>query len=475
MPVKLTTSGRRRGLAASGLDNQATDLARESVSGGRADSATEGDCDEVVDVSRRTASLWRRVRKDFAVLGAGSLGIIFAQLAFRSILIVAIAPSGYGRLSLVLSLYNTAMLIGISGLPDTAARYIAMKGPAVDSTIVRASARAAFWPTAFATILVSVASGVLLHSWLAGVFGALGLVSLIYSLLALGILRGRGLLRPAAAIMPAAAATEVLVLAAIWKSGVGVTPISAFGFFCLGNVVGVALGFAFVVHTRPRVLQGAPSNSTSAETPRPRELLNFSLWLTVATVGIALMPLVMRLAAALESYTVVATVDVSLVLLSLPQRVGSVIVSAVIPHASRDAASGKIGLAISRREHVIVLLPFLFGAALVAFTPIVGQVFRAIGRPAYGESANYLALALLAGPARVLYGLVQGVLIAHGEGRFLAWNSLGITVLASVLIFTIAALGSTLAAFAVFVAACWAVHLGGIIRIRRLVAVRGGA
>jgi O-antigen/teichoic acid export membrane protein len=201
--------------------------------------------------------------------------------------------------------------------------------------------------------------------------------------------------------------------------------------------------------------------------PSARELLGFSMWLGLATVGVAVMPLVMRFAAAFDSYSVVATIDVALVLLSIPQRVGTVIVQAVIPHATRALGKKDVTLTISRREHVIMIAPFVVAAIIVAFTPIVGTVFGLLGRPGYAKGAEYLALALLAGPARILYGLVQGILVAHGDGRFLARNSLSITVIASVLIFALAALGSTVGAFGVFVVACWAVYLVGLARVHR--------
>jgi O-antigen/teichoic acid export membrane protein len=274
--------------------------------------------------------------------------------------------------------------------------------------------------------------------------------------------------------MPAAAATEVLLLVFAWKSGLGVTALSAFGFFCFGNVVSVCLGFFFIARTRPDVT-GISDENEGKVTPRPRELLGFSLWLTLATIGVAAMPLVMRFAAALESYTVVATVDVALVLLSLPQRVGSVIVSAVIPHASKDAAGGEIGLTISRREHLFLAIPFALAAAVIAFTPIVGTIFDAIGRPAYASSATYLALALLASPARILYGLVQGVLTGHGQGRFLAANALIVTTVSSGLILLAAFLGSIVVGFSIFVAACWIIYLGGLRRIHRLAAAKGSS
>ena len=392
---------------------------------------------------------------------------MLAQLAFRSILIVALVPAEYGRLSLVLSIYNTVMLIGVSGLPNTASRYIAIHGPASDGAIVRGTLKAAFWPTVVASFAVGICSGMILQSALAGVFGAIGLTGMVFSLVAMGILRGRGRIFSAAAILPAAAATELLLIATAWKSGLGFDVVSAFGYFCFGNVISAGLAVFFLLRTRVGVDRRMDTEGDIA-TPSARELLGFSVWLTLATIGIAAMPLVMRFAAAFDSYTVVAMVDVALVLLSVPQRIGTVIVSAVVPHASRDAVGGEIGLTISLREHVYLTTPFVLLAAFVAFTPLIGVIFDALGRPAYASAGTYLSLALLASPARILYGLVQGVLTGHGEGRFLAFNALGVTVGSSALIFALAAAGSIVAAFAVFVAACWIVYLGGLLRIHRL-------
>jgi O-antigen/teichoic acid export membrane protein len=123
---------------------------------------------------------------------------------------------------------------------------------------------------------------------------------------------------------------------------------------------------------------------------------------------------------------------------------------------------------ISHREHALVILPFVLASALVAFTPLVGWVFTLLGKPEYASSAPYLALALLAGPARILYGLVEGVLIAHGEGRFLALTATLLTALASAMIFAAAALGSIEVAFAIFVAAFWLIYLRGLFRVLKL-------
>lgn len=411
-------------------------------------------------------SIWRRVRRDVILLGAGNTCIVVAQLGFRSILIVALVPSAYGRLALILSLYNTITIIGASGLPNGAARHLAVCTPAEDGAIIRSASRAAVWPTITTSIVVAIVSGVLLDSWLAALFAIAGLSSLVYSLLTTGILRGRGRLIPAASIMPAAALSEVGFLGVVWVSGAGVTTLSAFGLFCLGNVIGLLVGICCVVRTAPSIASRIASSI--GKIPTPRQLLGFSLWLGLATMGVALMPLIMRLAATIDSYTVVAMIDVAIVLLAVPQRMGAVIVSAVVPHATRALGADKVSLTISRREHVAMIVPFMLAAAVVAFTPIVGWLFDALGRPQYAQSANYLALALLAGPARILYGLVEGVLVAHGEARFLAFNSLSITTAASGLIVASIVMGSTTLAFAIFVSACWAIYLCGLRRIDRL-------
>jgi O-antigen/teichoic acid export membrane protein len=412
-----------------------------------------------------TASIWRRVRRDAVLLGGGSVGIVVAQLGFRAILVVALVPAAYGRLSLILSLYNTVFLVGASGLPNSVARYISVSSPTEDAGIIRSAIRAGAWPTVIAAGVIAVVSGVLLKSPIACLFAAVGLSSLVYSLITTGILRGRGKVVEAAAIQPIAAIAEVAPLAALWLSGVRVTPVSAFAVFCLGNVVGLVAGGYCTYRTTPKDVDGSATENVLGAVPSARELLGFSMWLGLATVGVAVMPLVMRFAAAFDSYSVVATVDVALVLLSIPQRVGTVIVQAVIPHATRALGNNDVTLTISRREHLFMIVPFVIVASIVAFTPVVGTVFGLLGRPGYAKGAEYLALALLAGPARILYGLVQGILVAHGDGRFLAHNSLSITAVASVLIFAFAALGSTVAAFGVFVVACWAVYLVGLARV----------
>ncbi len=370
-------------------------------------------------------SIWAHIRRDVLLLGAGNVGIVIAQLVFRSILISVLVPGAYGRLSLILSIYNTVWIIGASGLPSSVARYIALIAPADDSAIIRSAVRAGAWPIIIAAIIIAAVSGVLLNSPLAALFAAIGLSSLVYSLLTMGILRGRGRIGSAASVMPVAAVGEVAPLAILLLSGIGVTPLSAFGVFCLGNAIGLIAGIFFTVRTAP---PRASSAKLSAEkTPSSRELLGFSMLLAAATVSVAILPLIMRLAAALDSYTVVAIIDVAIVLLAVPQRVGTVILLAVVPHATRALDKGKINLTISRRENLIMIIPFALVAIIVAFTPVVGWLFDALGRPVYAESAEYLALALLAGPARILYGVVEGVLIAHGDGRFLALSASLIT------------------------------------------------
>lgn len=418
-------------------------------------------------------SLWRHVRRDVVLLGAGSVAVVIAQLGFRTILLIALLPAAYGRLTLLLSIYNTVFLIGASGLPNSVARYIAASNQTDDGPIIRSAVVAGIWPTATAAIVVATFSAVLLKSPVAFLFAAIGLSSLVYSLIATGILRGRGRIVLAASILPLAAVGEVVPLAALWLFGLGVTPLSAFGVFCLGNLVGLIAGILCTARTRPRVLTtGSHEESDLRSAPSSRELLGFSLWLGAAAIAVAIMPLIMRSIAVINSYVVVAVVDVALVLLSIPQRLGVLIVQAAVPHATRALRSGDVNLTISRREHLYLVLPFVLLAALIGFSPIVGWFFTLLGRPEYAKSAPYLALALLAGPPRILYGLVEGVLVAHGEGRFLALNAWAVTIVATVAMLVAAVLGSTQAAFAIFVLACWAVYIYGLRRIHQLSASR---
>src|SRR5262249_28750580 len=139
-----------------------------------------------------SVSIWRRVRRDFFLLGAGSIGIVIAQLGFRSILVTGLAPSAYGHLSLILSVYNTVMIVGASGIPNATSRYVAAVAPGADRAIVSSSIKAPAWPTILAAAITAAASGVLLKTPTAAVLAAAGLSSLVYSLLTTGILRGRG-------------------------------------------------------------------------------------------------------------------------------------------------------------------------------------------------------------------------------------------------------------------------------------------
>ena len=406
--------------------------------------------------SSESHSIWRRVRHDVILLGAGNTAIVLAQLGFRSILIVALVPADYGRLSLVLSIYNTLLIISASGLPNATARHLARSTPADDGPIVRASIRAAFWPTVLASLAIAPVAGILVQSPIASIFAAAGLAGLVYSVLATGILRGRGRIVPAASIMPIAAFSEVSLLAVLWVSDAGVTLLSAFAVFCIGNVISLLAGIISTAYTRP--VRPNLAKPILENIPSPRQLLGFSLWLSLATVGVSIMPLVMRLAATIDSYTMVAIIDIVLVFLSIPQRLGTVIVSAVVPHATRALEEKQVGITISLREHLVMVVPFVLAAGVAAFSPIVPWIFDELGRPAYAASGDYLALALLAGPARILYGLVEGVLVAHGEGRFLGINALSITAVASILIIAASEMDSTAVAFAVFVIACWAVY-----------------
>jgi O-antigen/teichoic acid export membrane protein len=420
----------------------------------------------------RSHSIWRSVRRDAILLGAGSAGIVLAQLGFRSILIAALLPAAYGRVSLILSFYNTAMIIGASGLPNSAAKYISVATPKADPMIARAVYRAAAWPTVVAAVIVAVLSGLVLRSPWSCLLAVVGLTSMVYSLVGMGILRGRGRIIPAASIMPVAIGSGLVLLTLAWVAGVTITPLSAFALYCAGNTVALFVGLALVASSKPHATPADEEvEPAHAAVPTSRQLLGFSMWLGIATIGITVIPLIMRFAAVFDSYATVAVVDVAIVLLGIPQRVGAVIVQAVIPHATRVLRDGHVGLTISRREHLVLVVPFTLAAGVLAFTPIVRDVFDALGRPTYARSGTYLALVLLAAPARVLYGLVEGMLVARGEARFMAFNAVSISAAASAAIVAIMALDHVTAAFVVFAGAWWAIYLSGLARIHRATSI----
>lgn len=407
--------------------------------------------------------IWQRIRRDVVLLGVGNLTVLLAQLGFRGILIAALAPGDYGRLALIFAVYNTVWILGASGLPNALARYLAISPPAWDAAIIRAAARAAAIPLATAAVVVAAVAGAVLRSPWALLLAPVGLAALVGSLLAMGVLRGRGRAGHAAAVLPLAALAELCGLLLL-RQLAGVDSNSVFAVFALGNVAGLVAGVLLARRTAPRT---PAATEPPAGVPGARELLRFSAWVGAATIGVALLPLVMRAAASLDSYTVVAVIDVALLLFAVPQRIGTVIVLAVVPHASRAAGERDVRLVMSVREHLLVTAPFLLAAGAVGFTPLVSSTFDALGRPAYASSAGYLALALVAGPARILYGVVEGVLVAHGEGRFLALSALVVAAGACASMLALASASHTMAAFAVFVAASWLTYLFGVGRVRR--------
>jgi O-antigen/teichoic acid export membrane protein len=430
--------------------------------------ATDPQTDEALD--DLSVSIWRRVRRDVVLLGAGSVGIVVAQLFFRGILIAALSPSAYGHLTLILTLYNTVMLIGASGVPNAASRYISAIAPADDRPIVSSSLKATAWPTFVSAMTVAIISGVLLKTPMAALLSAAGLSCLIYSLVTMGILRGRGHIVAAASILPVAAFSEVTLLIGLRLSWLPFTPNSAFAVFCVGNCIGLVAGIICTIRTNPPRTPEItlPHGTDPGCVPSPRQLLGFSVWLAAATAAVTLLPLILRAVAVIDSYTVVALVDIALVLLNIPQRMGAVISQAVVPHATRALSTGNASVTISRREHAYLIIPFAAGAAVVAFTPLLESLFDLIGKPGYAKSADYLALALLAGPARVLYGLVQGILVAHGDGRFLARNAWSVLIVASIAMLAATLAGSIMAAFGIFVVASWTIYLIGLARVNHV-------
>jgi O-antigen/teichoic acid export membrane protein len=412
----------------------------------------------------KAGGLWQLIRRDAFLLTLSNLIIVAVQIGFRGILLADLSPSSYGRLSLVLSIYNSAWIIGSSGLPNSVARFIAIAGKGDDTPIVVAALRAAAVPLLLAAVGTGVVSGAVLHSPAAAIFGAIGVTGLLLSLVAMGILRGRHRTGLAALILPIAASVELASVLALPALSGGLTEELAFTAFTLGNIAGCGAGIFLVMRTNTRTAR--PRH----QPPSAKSLLGFSLWVALATGAVSILPLAVRLAASLDSYATVALADVALVLFSVPQRLGSIIVLAVTPHASKQLAGGRgrVRLDLSARDHLVVFAPFALMAAIVWATPLMDQVFATLGKPEYAGSAPYLALALLAAGPRILYGMAEGLLVAHGAGRFLATSAAGVAGVATLLAFASVALGSPIGAFWVFAAASWATYGLALRKVRAL-------
>src|SRR2546423_1378121 len=71
--------------------------------------------------------MWRRVGRDSLILVGSQLGLVVFQLAYRGLAIHDVSVSNYGRVGLLLAIFNGVTVIGAYGVPTSTAR---LDGPA---------------------------------------------------------------------------------------------------------------------------------------------------------------------------------------------------------------------------------------------------------------------------------------------------------------------------------------------------------
>lgn len=368
--------------------------------------------------------MWRQVGRDTLILSASVLALVPLQAAFRLLSIHYLDVSTYGRVVLLISVFNTAFVLTF-GIPPAAARLAARsRGQGSDRRILVVLGQALALPTALASIAILVATLVIDGSTMAAAGGVVGMVMLAVSIVAAAYLRGKGRIWHAAAVQPANGIAQLVVLAL--PAAFGFRPGSAWVLFSfyLGNVVAGLLGVVLLSTAigRQPAVEGAQDVDPDAN---PRSVLSFSAWMTAAALAISMLLLLPRIALAIGSYKEVAFLDLALVLYTIPQRLTSALVLAVIPNAAK-AQHERVRVVIpSRLDAAIVASAVLVLAGALWWSDAVPRILDAIGIGGYAAAEPILLILLLALPAEVLFGINSALLQAFGRSRDLAYMTVG--------------------------------------------------
>jgi O-antigen/teichoic acid export membrane protein len=348
------------------------------------------------------------------------LALVPLQAAFRLLSIHYLDVSTYGRVVLLISVFNTAFVLTF-GIPPAAARLAARSaGRGDDRRILVVLGQALALPTAVASIAILVATVVIGGPILAAAGGVVGMVTLAISIVAAAYLRGKGRIWHAAAVQPANGVTQLVALAL--PAALGFHPGSLWVLlsFYIGNVVAGVLGVTLLWGAIHRLPGSDGAHEVDPEA-NPRSVIGFSLWMTAAALATSMLLLLPRIALAFGSYQEVAFFDLALILYTIPQRLTTALVLAIIPSAAQ-----------AQRERVRVAIPSRLDAAIVGFAVLglagvlwwsnaIPQIFDAIGIDGYSAAEPLLLILLLALPAEVLFGINSALLQAFGRSRRLAY------------------------------------------------------
>lgn len=398
--------------------------------------------------------MWRAVGRDTLIFFASACSLVVFQFAYRYLSVRDLSAGGYGRVALLLSIFNGATALGLYGIPATVSRLAARtSGRSRDHELLRAASVAASGPCVAATAVMAIATYVVTASAVDSLVAAVGVPPFIWAFLYSGFLRGKGMVWAAAAIQPVNIVLQTSVLVLLTAlGGVGVGWVLAT--FYIGNAG--AYVAAYLYHRRALRRASQVSDAPDPEAT-PRRILGFSAWLALANLAVLTLTIVPRATVAHFSYQDVAVFDLALLVYTIPQQLRSSFLIALLPIAAVEHKRGARFTVPGNLDLALVTAAFLALDGLIWSTHALRALFLSIDMSAYTGAEPLLLIILLAAPAELFFGLNSGLLQAFGESRRLCLVSVSVLAVSIALAPLSAALGPAYLA-GVLVAAYWMLH-----------------
>jgi O-antigen/teichoic acid export membrane protein len=399
--------------------------------------------------------MWRTVGRDSLIFFASACSLVVFQFGFRYVAIDTLSVADYGRVALLLSIFNGVTVIGLYGVPATVSRLAARTcGRGRDRELLRAAAIATAGPCVVASALMAIATLVVTDSAVDSLIAAVGVPPMIWAVLYSGFVRGKGMIFPAAAIQPANLALQLLVLALLILSGVRVGTGLVLASFYIGN-----FGAYAVARLYSRRALARTSESEDAHDPEatPRQILQFSVWLAFANLAVLMLTIVPRVSLTQSSYREVAVFDLALLVYTIPQRLRSSFLIALLPVAAVERKHGRRIVVPGSRDLALVTAGFVALDGFLWSTHGLRVLLLHVGMGAYSGAEVLLLIMLLAAPAELFFGINSALLQACGESRRLCIVSAEVLAGSIALSPVTALLGPAYLA-CVLTAAYWALH-----------------
>jgi len=360
--------------------------------------------------------MWRRVGRDSAIFTAAAIVMELLQIAFRMVAVSGLAVSDYGRVALLLSVFNTALVVGHFSVPIAAVRLATLSGPrARDPLLLRRLAWSATVPAVAASLVVAAAGFAFTGAAGAAIVAAAGMLPMVVAVIAGGYLRGKGRVAQSALIQPINALAQLVALAVAYGLHGHLNISTVVAAFAIGNVAAAALAVVFVMRWARRA-----TSTSEASVSTAGEILHFSAWLTFANAGIYVFTVAPRLDLLVGSYREVAFFDLALLVYTLPSRLSASFVTALIPVATGVSSRGE-RVAVPSGLDLVVLGVAVGAIDLVLWlTGVLHRILDLVGLQAYSSSASLLLILLLAVPGELFFALHSALFQAFAMPRRLA-------------------------------------------------------